>query len=122
MAVTCTVSGVWNNVLQTTVVPSVNEFQTESLAIFAQIINNLTGSSLPIPTAIPSDNEYRAGALAALCAIAQNLSGGVGLPYLHGNGSPQGIQAGSPGQRYHDDLNGGFYTNTDGTVNGWEVG
>lgn len=50
-------------------------------------------------------------------------AGGGGFPLLTGIGSPQGVVvAAGAGQRYWDTDGGAFYTNVDGTVNGWNVG
>lgn len=49
--------------------------------------------------------------------------GGGGFPLATGSGSPQGVVTPAGiGQRYFDTTGGVFYTNTDGTVNGWRVG
>ena len=57
-----------------------------------------------------------------LGATIDGGGGGGGASFLTGSGSPFGSVTGSKGQRYYDTTGFVFYTNTDGTVNGWVPG
>lgn len=63
------------------------------------------------------------GAIVYLLCQIESGGGSGGFPLLKGIGSPQGVVvAAGAGQRYWDTEGGVFYTNVDGTVNGWNVG